>query len=397
MEYLHNNQERINEISQFMDELLNNNIDTKVEIYKKYETVIKSVTPMDIFYLNMYKQNSNFSIAEIKGSADKFVNVFHLPLQDSEIKDYNHDFFRLLYLESQAIEDHLKKIKQLIRNRNMNDIEKKEFYEEFKKCEAINKKFIKIENILFPHIEDKLPSVMPIKVLWELHDDARKTLKSILDMLSNKIFDLRDLYITIGEYYFLIYGINQKEQLILNPVAVKLLSNQELDKMYNEMLEYGFAFIEEDYSVKKVEGVNMSNLKNQIFNSETGELKLTELEIILNILPVDITFVDVHNQVKYFNNTKHRVFPRNPSIIGRDVKNCHPQKSVAIVERIIDSFKNGNKDTAEFWLNFNNSMIYITYLALRDNQNKYIGVLEISQDITNLRALQGERRLLDWK
>ena len=396
MEYLHNNQEKIKQISEFMNELLNNKSNTKVEIYEKYESILAEVTPMDIFYLNMYKQNSEFSIEEIKESADKFVNVFHQHLTNYEIKDYEHDFFRLLFKESQAIEEQLSGIKQLLKRGQMTSLDVEEFLEEFMKCSEVNKKFIKIENILFPHIEDKLPSNMPIKVLWELHDDARKTLKEIIDMLEGKSFDPKDFYIKVGEYYFLIYGINQKEQLILNPVAVKLLSNQELDKMYNEMLDYGFAFIKENYSKKVIKEVNMTNLKNQIFNSSTGELRIHELEMILNILPVDITFVDEFNKVRYFNNTSDRIFPRSPSIIGRDVKNCHPEKSVAIVERIIESFRIGLKDEAEFWLNFRDQTIYIKYIALRNSDNKYIGVLEISQNITHLRSLKGQRRLLDW-
>ncbi len=162
------------------------------------------------------------------------------------------------------------------------------------------------------------------------------------------------------------------------------------------MLDYGFAFIKENYSKKVIKEVNMTNLKNQIFNSSTGELRIHELEMILNILPVDITFVDEFNKVRYFNNTSDRIFPRSPSIIGRDVKNCHPEKSVAIVERIIESFRIGLKDEAEFWLNFRDQTIYIKYIALRNSDNKYIGVLEISQNITHLRSLKGQRRLLDW-
>lgn len=397
MEYLHNNQDKIKQISSFMEELLNNKNETKVEIYRKYESILSKIEPMDIFYLNMYKQNTSFSIEEIKDSADKFVNLFHQQLQIAEIKDYDHDFFILMYQESQAIENHLSLIKSLIKKGQLNSLDREALLEAFKKCIEINKKFVKIENILFPHLEDKLPSTMPIKVLWELHDDARRTLKDIIDMLSTDDFDKRDFYILIGAYYFLIYGINLKEQLIFNPVAVKLLSNQELDKMYNESLEYGFAFLKGNHKAKEIKEFNMLNLKNKIFNSETGELKLDELEIILNIIPLDITFVDEFNKVRYFNNTADRIFPRSPSIVGRDVKNCHPQKSVAIVEKIIDSFRQGIKDKAEFWLNFQDKMIYITYLALRDSNNKYLGVLEVSQDVTSIRALVGERRLLDWE
>lgn len=395
MEYLHNNQERIKKISDFMYELLHDSSTEKHILYEKYKTYIQAVVPMDIFYLDMYKQHTKKSISDIKESADRFVNIFHKSLSEHEIIDYDHDFFRLLYIESQMIETFFKSLKSLIK-KNMTFEERTVFIEKLRNCEEIEKKFVKIENILFPHIEDKLPSNMPIKVLWELHDDAKRIRKELIDLLKKPHFDQNQFFMKIGEYFFLIYGVNHKEQLILFPVAVKLLSNQELDFMYNEMLEYGFAFMENSYKPKETERFDMSNIRNQVFNSVTGKLDIKTLELMMNILPIDITFVDEFNKVKYFNNTDDRIFPRSPSIIGRDVKNCHPQKSVAIVEKIIDSFREGKRDKAEFWLNFNNQMIYITYVALRDSSNKYVGVLEVSQNITHIKSLNGERRLLDW-
>lgn len=397
MEYLHNNNRKIAKINAFMDELLNNKTDSKSDIYKKYESVINEVSAMDLFYLNMYKHHTNFSIEEIKQSADKFVNVFHKALSEQETKDYNHIFLKLLYKESLSIEAHLQNLKHFYQKQSTLTNHLDQIKAGFQACIEIEKKFVKLENILFPHLEGKLPSETPLKVLWSLHDDARKQLKIILQMLSNETINNQQFYQAIGTYYFLIYGINLKEQLILFPVALDVLSKRELDAMYNESLEFGYAFnLEKLYPIDTTEDT-MTNFLDKVFKAKTGTLKFDELEIILNILPVDITYCDADNKVKYFNDTTSRIFPRSASIIGRDVKNCHPPKSIHIVEKIIESFKNGERDKADFWLQFNDKMIYIVYLALRDNTGKYLGVLEISQDITHVRSLTGEKRLLSWE
>ncbi len=392
MEYIYNNKEKLDNLNEYMKQLLTSSSKEKVKLYEKYESYIKRIEPMDLFYLDMYKDDSNYSIEEIKETANAFVNAFHVSLSMHEITNYDHIFFQSLYEESLAIESKLDSIRPLFKG----NIQKDKLILAFEELSEIEKKFIKYENILFPRIEEKVPSNTPLKVLWSLHDDSRSVRKDIIKTLKAKNFDIKDFYLYIGDYYFLIYGLNKKQQLILHPVAMKLLSNKQLDIMYNETLEYGYAFLEEKEPIKMEDVSYMSKLKDQIFNTETGELKLDELELILNILPIDVTFVDKDNLVKYYNNTTERAFPRNPSIIGREVKNCHPPKSVHVVEKIIESFRNNEKSEAEFWLNFRGRMIYITYLAVRNKDNEYLGVLEVSQDVTHIRGLQGERRLLDW-
>ena len=128
---------------------------------------------------------------------------------------------------------------------------------------------------------------------------------------------------------------------------------------------------------------------------ETGELSRKEIEAIFNNLPVDITFVDREDKVRYFSQTKDRVFPRTKAIIGREVQKCHPQKSVHIVNKILEDFKSGKRDVAEFWINLKERQIYIRYFAVRDKEGNYLGCLEVTQDITELKKIEGEKRLLD--
>ena len=129
----------------------------------------------------------------------------------------------------------------------------------------------------------------------------------------------------------------------------------------------------------------------------TGHLSLEEIKTMINTLPLDITYVDENDRVRFFSNPEDRFFPRSKAIIGRTVQNCHPPESVDTVEKILESFKSGEKDKARFWIQMKGKFVLIEYYALRDQAGNYKGTLEVSQDITELRELEGEQRLLDWE
>ena len=128
---------------------------------------------------------------------------------------------------------------------------------------------------------------------------------------------------------------------------------------------------------------------------DTGALSLQQINMMIRALPVDITFVDENDKVRFFSLTKERIFQRSPAIIGRKVQQCHPPQSVDKVQRILDDFKSGQRDEAEFWIQMGEKFVVITYYALRNDQGGYQGTLEVSMDAAHLRGLQGERRLLD--
>ena len=130
---------------------------------------------------------------------------------------------------------------------------------------------------------------------------------------------------------------------------------------------------------------------------ETGTLSKDEVDAVLNTLPVDITFVDKEDAVRYFNRLGKRIFVRTKAVVGRKVQQCHPQKSVHIVNKILDSFKSGKKDVAEFWIQKGDRMVHIRYFPVRNKDGKYVGTLEVTQDITDIKKIEGEKRLLDWK
>ena len=129
---------------------------------------------------------------------------------------------------------------------------------------------------------------------------------------------------------------------------------------------------------------------------DTGQLTLDQVNLMLKHLPVDLTFVDENNTVQYYSAGKERIFPRSPGVIGLNVQNCHPPKSLDVVNQIVAEFKAGTKDQADFWIQMGGKFIYIRYFAVRDEEGVYQGTLEVSQDVTDIKSLEGERRLLNW-
>ncbi len=128
-----------------------------------------------------------------------------------------------------------------------------------------------------------------------------------------------------------------------------------------------------------------------------GALTVEQIDLMLKNLPVDISFVDENDELRYYSDTRERIFTRTPGVIGRKVQNCHPPKSVHIVQHIVDEFRKGTKDVAEFWIELGGKFVHIRYFAMRDSGGRYRGTLEVSQDVTSIRKLEGSKRLLDWE
>jgi DUF438 domain-containing protein len=192
-----------------------------------------------------------------------------------------------------------------------------------------------------------------------------------------------------------------KEERILFPMALETLSKDEWIKVKKGEEEIGFSRVEPDpgwepgsMQVTKAAPVE----ENQGLNLQTGTLSLEQINLMVNHLPVEISFVDENDEVRFYSDSKgERIFPRSPGVIGRKVQNCHPGKSVHMVENILEAFRSGKKDAADFWITLNGKFILIRYFAVRDEKGNYKGTLEVTQDITGVRELQGEKRLLDWK
>ncbi len=195
-----------------------------------------------------------------------------------------------------------------------------------------------------------------------------------------------------------------KEENILFPTSKEKLHIDDWVEILKESDEVGYAFIEGPKETSSL----ISELKQTAAEEPkigdegeilfpTGILKLKELMWFLNSLPIEITFIDVNDEVKYFSDQKDRIFLRTKSVIGRKVQNCHPPQSVDIVEKILSDFKEGKRDYADFWINFKGKLILIKFIAVRDESSKYQGTIEFTMDITDIKKLEGEKRLLDEK
>ncbi len=256
--------------------------------------------------------------------------------------------------------------------------------------------YIKKENALFPLLE-KRGFTGPSKVMWGKHDEVRRLWKetraafALLPGGRSPDVVRREL---VEPLIAEIEGMVEKEELILFPTSLEKLTAEDLEKA-----RAGFIDLERetvDRELKANAGVDSTGAgASGEVGLPSGRLSVTELTRILNLLPVDVSFVDSADRVKYFSEPVLRIFPRARSVIGRQVQNCHPPKSLKAVENIIKAFKEGRKDSVDFWINLQGKMILIKYLAVRDEAGNYLGTLEVSQDVTGIRALEGEKRLLD--
>jgi len=395
-EYINTSDERVERLNAYLTKLINK--DDLRGAYEEAKDAIDEVTPFDVLRLTRFHVDTEMTIDEIKEVADRIVNVFHIPLSTfpwDEEKD--HVFFTKILEEHRAIEGKLQDMKAIFKERDL--LKNKEVLQgRFAELKEMNKHFVKMQNIFFPKLEALEVALMPLKVMWSVHDDAKKSLKAILGYLDKVEEHEQDLLLEIGEFYYLVYGLLQKQELILYPVASYLLEKADFDQMYNECIDIGYAYIEQPKEkIKETGKKEVDSRKDILYSTFTGALTTEQLTLTLDNIPIDITYVDEFDKVVYFNNAKDRFFPRSPSIIGRDVDKCHPPESVHVVNEIVDAFKEGRKDKASFWLQMKGKFIVINYYALRNEEGQYKGVLEVSQDVTEIRSLEGNRKILDWE
>jgi len=377
-------------------------------LIEKYADAIAHVTPHDMVKLEDRQMKMGISPAEIKKDVNKVINVLFNGLKAYQWeKPQEGTFLYYLMLENRAFEFRLNAVKKIMKSykgREVSDFElfKGELLERFEVFQEFESHYVKKENILFPLLEKKWENYRPLKVMWSLHDDLRRKLKEVIRSCREGS-SWAELNRGIGAYYFLAFGMIQKEELIVYPIASETVLKEEWEELHSQSFEYPFPFIESparhETADKSITGkpTEISRLDDNLFiKTETGELNAEQFLLVMNNLPLDITFVDEHNKVRFFSKPKERFFPRSPAIIGRDVQNCHPPESVHIVNQIVDAFRKGERDKAEFWLELKGKFILIQYFALRNVANEYKGVIEVSQDVTGIRLLEGEQRLLDW-
>lgn len=277
------------------------------------------------------------------------------------------------------------------------------------------------QNQLYPALE-KYGFDRPTKIMWTFDDKVRDLISESRRLLQSdeqaKFLELQPKMIDAFR------DLADKEQEVLLPTAWKLVSDEEFVHMSRGDHEIGFALITPPPFYGNV-AANMAGAASLVAGNEqnfmselaallgkynvattpspeteldvaTGKLSLERINLLFKHMPVDLSYVDENELVKFYSDTKHRIFPRSANVIGREVRNCHPAKSVHLVEEIIEKFRSGEQDKAEFWINKPEAFIYILYTAVRDENGNFKGVLEMMQDCTRIRSLEGSRTLLTW-
>jgi hypothetical protein len=268
----------------------------------------------------------------------------------------------------------------------------------------VDKHYQRKEYLFFPYLE-KTGITGPPKVMWGKHDEIRELLKGSLEILKTDSVSKDDL-VASAEIILkpAVKGVAEmiiKEEEILFPMMMDALADSDWYEIQKQSLEIGYCLYDPPTEWKpdgiEVESINQAQKEGGNIQLPSGGFSAEELLAILNTLLIDMTFVDKHDKVKYFSQSRDRIFQRNRAILNRDVRHCHPPASAHIVDKILDDFKSGKQDKAPFWINMGGKMILIEYFALRDEKGEYLGTLEVSQDLTEHRSLEGEQRILSYK
>lgn len=282
------------------------------------------------------------------------------------------------------------------------EIDFHKFYNSFNQLATIEKRFVRKENQLFPYLEKKGWSG-PSKGMWSFHDTLREQFKLLRLLMETKNFNKikTDLEFLIENITRLLYI----EDTVLFPNALELLNEQDWIEMRKGEEEIGWMLSEIPMQYPEEKYIHPSEdftTRNLDFTSieashyDEGYMTVEQVNLLFRTMPLDLTYVDENDKVIFYNRGEERVFPRSAGIIGREVKFCHPPKSVDTVLKILEEFRKGNKNEASFWINYKDRLIYIRYFAVRDTNKNYKGVIEMSQDITDIKTIEGEKRLLDW-
>jgi DUF438 domain-containing protein len=383
----------------------------EMEVLKqRFRQLVHGVAASEVAKMEQALMEEGLPAEEIKRLCDVHVEIFKEALEEQDRPDppLGHPIHTFMK-ENRASEAIISELSMLI-GRLGQPPNPEAFQKHQQKLNSLVERLSEIdihytrkENQLFPMLEAH-HFTGPSQVMWSIHDDIRASLKQAREAFAQAdavrtVMFLKDATQAIRDMIF-------KEEHILYPASMDMLTQQEWIKVKEGESAIGFAWVVPDKgwpqdTLKEPEvtpaepGEVLKDVSGAL-GLDTGQMSLEQINLMLTHLPVDLTFVDQNDRVAYYSEGPERIFPRSPAVIGREVRNCHPPKSVHIVNKILDEFKAGSKNTAEFWIQLKGRFIYIRYFAVRDTQGYYQGTLEVSQDLTQIRQLEGEQRLLDW-
>ena len=364
---------------------------------------------------------------EILDKMDDLLNLFDGVLVRAE-NEYPENHPLWVYLEEiNAVEKVVLEAKELLKQENFI---KNPWLGIFDSLAQWRTHLSRKQNQLYPMLEEH-GFDRPTRIMWTFDDAVRDSISASYALLREDKYD--EFLASVPETLEKLLDLNAKEIEVLLPTSFKLLSDEEFVRMSKNDHEIGYAIIDNP-GLYVVPGINDSAAqlnannsgqngavsneflndlagllskyvgpvgsaavsKDAVLDVATGKLTLEQINLLFRHLPVDLSYVDENELIKFYSDTPHRIFPRSANVIGREVKNCHPAKSVHVVEEIVEKFRSGEQSQAEFWINKPGLFIYVIYTAVRDENGKFRGVLEMMQDCTHIRELEGSRTLLTW-
>lgn len=414
--HLKSNPERITTILTIIDQFFKGVPFEKLQ--KQFETDLQGkITPAEFALAEQKMTDLGVNDSQFESRIDELIRVFKKSLQKVSLNALpeGHPLDTFMK-ENNAIRTLLNELREKTENIDLNNVDHSYWTQAYEKLWQIDIHYVRKENQLFPSLESK-GFDKPSTVMWALHDDIRQLIKYYRGLLNDKNY--KELFETQELMFIAIEDMIFKEEKILWPTSLELISEQEWGNIRKGEDEIGYCLIDEPLMwtptgqspsapdktgpVKQKEEpkpfTGSPESRNLIggINLEVGTITPEQINFIFKNLPFDVTYVDEFDEVRYYNKGDERVFPRSPGIIGRQVKYCHPPKSIHVVEKIVNAFKSGEKSEANFWFNFKGRFIYVQYFAVRDTEGKYKGVLEVSYDASTVKNLEGEQRLLDWE
>ncbi len=386
------------------------------QIEEEFGAILGEISPAEMAEIEQELIGEGMSREEIQKFCDIHMAVFEKRLKKPKLDVAPEHPINILMEEHRILLQRAEKLVTISRriqqagDENLVDaetIQLRRLAEDFKDSE---KHYLREENVLFPILE-KHGITEPPAIMWTEHNQIREKEKNLHELLETEEKlgfqshkrQLSETSSTLSEFLSSHFS---KENNILFPTALRVISDFEWKEIKRDFDEIGYCSFTPSQLIgqprcEEGEEARTAALTTQspkgTLEFETGSLSTREVEPLLDSLPIDITFVGKDDTVKYFNKAEKRLFVRTKAIIGRKVQLCHPQKSIHIVNKIVEAFKTGKKNVAEFWINMNERLIYIRYFAVRDKNGEYLGTMEVTQDITDVKKISGEKRLLDWK
>lgn len=374
------------------------------EVKKQFDDVFKGVAASEISEAESALVQEGVPVQDIQKLCDVHAAVFkgsieEIHKEETKLEDIPGHPVNTLIRENKVI----KRMTEDLKSLNSSDSPDKfvRIKDKVNELLKISIHYRKKENLIFPYME-KYGMTTPPKVMWGVDDEIYDEIKSIKEDLEKGSFDEKKISQRIEEVADKIDEMIFKEENIMLPMLTEKLTEDEWKTIADGSHEFGFLINNVPEWEPETEAKNVASEKEEkavdigegVIKLPTGSFTLQELECVLNTLPFDITFVGKDDTVRYFSKGLERIFPRTESVLGRTVSNCHPPASVHIVEKIVEDFKAGKKDHEDFWIKLRGIYVYIRYFAVRDKNGEYLGVLEVTQNITPIRELEGEKRLV---